>query len=105
MGSSPQCGKEFDIPVQTLLRCPYSFRVRAILHSSASVRTLIIPNTDSHNIVRTYENTARADRNGYSAALPAAVPYLGKATRISCKGQRSTKTMVSPMVWMNERCF
>ena len=32
-------------------------------------------------------SAALGDRNGYSAALAAAVPYPGKATQISRKGQ------------------
>ena len=77
--------------MQTLLRCPYSLRVQS--HASTSVGTLKIPSTVSHTIVRTDGNTARINRNG-SAALAAAVHYPGKATRISRKGQRSTKNQI-----------
>ena len=55
-------------------------------YASTSVRTLKIPITGSHTIVCTRENTAVMVRMG-SAALAAAVPYPGKATRISGKEQ------------------
>ena len=61
-GSSPRRGKGFflsQLPVQTLLRCPYSPRVQS--HAPTSVRTLKIPNTGSHTLVCTDENTARTD--------------------------------------------
>ena len=48
-GSSPRFGKGFfsqsQLPVQTLLRCPYSLRVQS--HASTAVRTLKIQNDDS----------------------------------------------------------
>ena len=65
-GWSPRCGKEFFsqsyLPVQTLLRCPYSPRVQS--HAAASVHTLKIPNSGSHTIVWTNENAAPTERNG-----------------------------------------
>ena len=71
-GSSPRCGKGFfsqnqKLPVQTLLRCPYSPCVQS--HASASGRTLQIPNTGSHIIVWTHKNTAHAQRNKEWVAL------------------------------------
>ena len=61
-GSSPRCGKWFfsqsQLPVQTVLRCPYSPRVQP--HASTSVYLLQIPNTGS----RTHRNTAHTDSNG-----------------------------------------
>ena len=52
-----------QFPVQTLVRCPYSPCVWS--HASTSVRTLTIPNTGSHTIVWTHENTTHIGRNGY----------------------------------------
>ena len=48
-----------QLSVQTFLRCPYRPRVQS--HASTSVRTLKIPNTGSHAIVWTHENTALTD--------------------------------------------
>ena len=53
---------------------------------SKSVRTLKIPNPGSHTLVWTHENTLHTDSNGWRCSLAAAVPYPGKATRISRKG-------------------
>ena len=65
-GSNPRCGKRFfsqiQLPVLTLLRCPYSPREQS--HASTSMRTLNIPNTGSHTIVWTHKNTTHTDRNG-----------------------------------------
>ena len=51
-GSSLRCGKGFfsrsQLPLQTLLRCPYSPCVQS--HASTSVRTLKIPNTGNHTL-------------------------------------------------------
>ena len=58
-------------------------------HASTSVRTLNIPNTGSHTIVWTQENTVTGMG---SAALVAAVPYPGKVIQISHKGHKSTHT-------------
>ena len=84
--------------MQTLSRCPYSPRVQS--HTSASVRTLKIPNTGSHTIVGHTEILRTLIGMG-SAALAAAVwltqarrptfptrdcAYPGKATHISHKG-------------------
>ena len=74
--------------MQTLLRCPYSPRVQS--HASASVRTLKIPNTDSHTIVWSPKLLHTLTGMG-SAALAAAAPYPGKAARIPRKGQGRTK--------------
>ena len=41
-----------QLPVQTLLRCPYSPRVQS--HASTSERTLKIPNAGSHTIAVSY---------------------------------------------------
>ena len=71
-----------------LLQCLYSPRVQS--HASASVRTLkfqtlaAIPFFGHTKIPHTLTGMG-------SAALAAAVLYPGKATRISHKGQRSTK--------------
>ena len=59
---------------------------------SGSVRTLKIPNTSSHTIVSVdtvHENTTLTPTGMGGAA--AALAASGKATRISRKGQRSTK--------------
>ena len=65
-GSSP-CAARILFPqsrftVQTFSWCPYSPRVQS--HASTSMRTLTIPNTGSHSIVLTHENTAHTDRDG-----------------------------------------
>ena len=88
-GSSSRCGKGFYFPQSTSSADSLTVSVQppcAISHASTSVRTLKIPNTGSHTIVWTQENTTHAVRTG-SAALTTAVPYPGKATRVSCKGQ------------------
>ena len=51
-----------QFPVPTFLWCPYSPHVQ--LCASTSVCTFKIPNTGSHTIVLTQENTAHTDRNG-----------------------------------------
>ena len=65
VGSSPQRGTRFlsqgQLSVQTLLRCPYSPRVQSL--ASRSVRELKTPDTGSHTIGRTHENTAHPSRN------------------------------------------
>ena len=52
-GSIPRCGKGFfsqsQLPVQTLLRFPYSPRVQS--HALTSVRALKIPSIGSHTFV------------------------------------------------------
>ena len=63
--------------MQTLLRCPYSPRVQS--HTSASVRTLKIPNTGSHTIVGHTEILRTLIGMG-SAVLAAAV-WLTQARR------------------------
>ena len=66
----PSAARDFSpsqLPVQTLLRRPYSPCVQSL--ASTSERTLKIPNTGSHTIVWTHESTAHADRNAYSIAL------------------------------------
>ena len=70
--------------MQTVLRSPYSPRVQS--HALTSARTFKIPSTSSHSTVWTYENTAQTEGMG-SAALAAAVPFPGKATRIPEEGQ------------------
>ena len=63
-------------------------------HASTPVRTLMIPSmAATYTIVWTHENTHTFIRMG-SAALAAAVPYPGKASRISCQWQRSTWTIL-----------
>ena len=66
-----------QLSVQTLLRCPRSPRVQS--HTSTSVRTLKIPNTESHTIVWTHR-------------------ILHTLIGISHKAQRSTKRK-------RERCY
>ena len=61
-----------QLPVQTLLRCPHSPGVKS--HASISMRTLKIPNTGSHTIVWTHENTTHTDRNGYRCSCYGALP-------------------------------
>ena len=58
------------------------------------------PNTDNCNIVWRHTNTANTDRNE-NAALAAAVPYPGKATWISHKGQRKTLKCYKKL----QKCF
>ena len=70
---------------QALLQHPYNPCVQ--LHASTSVCTLIIPNTGCHTIAWTHKNTTHTNRSGYNALLVAAVPYPGKVTQISHKGQ------------------
>ena len=79
--------------MQALLRWPYSPCVQ--LHASTSVHTLEIPDTSNHTSIWTPENTAYKILTGLgSAVLAAAVPYSGKVTWISRKGQRSKKYML-----------
>ena len=73
------------LPVQTLLRCPYSPCVQP--HASTSVRTLKIPNAGGYAIVWTHGNTAHTDRSGLCCSYCCCV----SVTLISHKGQRSTK--------------
>ena len=69
--------------MQTLLRCPYSLRVQ--LHESTSKTLAAIPLSGHRKMQHTLVGMG-------SAALAAAVPCPGKATRISRKGQKkSTK--------------
>ena len=58
------------------------------------------PNSDSCNIVWRHTNTANTDGNE-NAALAAAVPYPGKATWISHKGQRKTLKCYKKL----QKCF
>ena len=75
-GSSPRCGKGFlsqgQLPVRTFLRCPYSPRVQS--HASTSACTLKIPDTRSHTIVWTHENTVHTAIGMSSAAFVVAMP-------------------------------
>ena len=92
-GSSPRCGKGFfsrsQLPVQTLLRCPYSPRVQS--HASTAVHTLksqtlaVVPMFEHTKILYTLIGV------GSAALIAAAMPNPGKSTRNSCKGQWSTK--------------
>ena len=63
---SPRWGQglfsQSHLPLQTLLRCPYSPRVQSL--ASTSANSLKIPHTGSHTIVWTHENTAHIGRNG-----------------------------------------
>ena len=62
-GLSRRGGNKFysqrQVPVQTLFRCPYS----PLVHASASVSTLNIPNTGSHIPSLGHENTTQTDKN------------------------------------------
>ena len=58
------------------------------LHTSASVHTLKSPNAGKYTIAGHMKMLHTRIGVG-SAALSAAVPYPGKATQISHKGQRS----------------
>ena len=51
-----------QLPVQTVLRCPYSPRVQS--HASTSVRTLQTPYLDNHASVWTHENAAHTNKGG-----------------------------------------
>ena len=61
-GAARDFFSQSQLPVQTVLRCPYSPRVQS--HASQSVSTLKIPNTGNHTIVWTHGNTAHTGRNG-----------------------------------------
>ena len=77
----PGGAKDFplsQLPVQTLLRCPYSPRVQS--HASKSGRTLKIPDTGSHTLFAHTEILHTLIGMG-SAALAAAAPFPGKATQ------------------------
>ena len=60
----PRAARDFSprVSFQCRLWCLYSPRVQS--HASTSARTLKIPNTGSHTIVRKQENAAHTDRNG-----------------------------------------
>ena len=87
-GSSPRSGKNFfsqtQLPVQTVLRCPYSPRVQS--HASTFMCTLkntklaAIPVFGKAKILHTLMGTG-------GSALAVVVPDPGKTTRISRKGQ------------------
>ena len=91
-GLSPRCRKGFfsqsQRTVQTLIRCPYSPCVQ--LHASTPVCTLksqtlvAIPLFGHMKIQHTLIGMG-------SSVLLVAVPYLGKVTEVSHKGQWSTK--------------
>ena len=62
------------------VRCLVCNRMYALTY----VRTLKMPNTGSHTVVWTNENTAHIDR---PECIAAALPYPSKATRFYRKGQ------------------
>ena len=51
-----------QLPVQTVLRCPYRPRVQSL--ASTSTRTLKTPNTGSHTVVWPHGNNTHTDGNG-----------------------------------------
>ena len=61
MGLSPQCGKglfsQSQLPVQTLLQCPFSPRVQSCASTARCM--LKLQNTGSYTIIWTNENTAQ----------------------------------------------
>ena len=61
-------GAARDVSPGVIFQCRHSYGVRTAPRvqslSSAAVRTLKIPNTGSHTVVRTHGNTAHTDRNG-----------------------------------------
>ena len=75
--------------MQTLLRCPYSPCV--LSHVSTAVQTLKTANFGGITMNGQREILQTLIGMG-SAALAAAVFHPGKATRVSHKGQRGTKT-------------
>ena len=81
---------ESTFSADTLTVSAYSTGVQA--RASTCVRTLTIPNTGSHIIVWTHENTPHTDRMGiYSAALAATVPYAGKVTQFPARDKEVLK--------------
>ena len=63
-------------------------------HALTSVRTLKIPNTGIDIPLSGHTKILHTPIGMSSTDLAAAVPYPGKATRISSKGPCSTKTKV-----------
>ena len=76
MGLSPQCGKglfsQSQLPVQTLLQCPFSPRVQSCASTARCM--LKIQNTGSYTIIWTNENTAQTV--GVGATVLAAAQSL-----------------------------
>ena len=81
-GAARNFFSQHQLPVQTLLQCPYSPHVQS--HASTSVSTLKIPNTGSRTIVWTQYCT-HIDRN----VLVAAVLYPGMVTRIPTRASEA----------------
>ena len=80
--------REFSPRISFQCRLSYgvSTAPRVQSHASTSVRTLQIPNTGSHSLPLFGHTKILQTLIGMgSAALAAALPYLGKATRISRK--------------------
>ena len=95
-GSSPWCGNGFfsqsQLSAQTLLRCPYS-PLCGIARVNISAHVKNPKHWQPHQCLDTRKQaycTRRYKQQMGSAALAAAVPYPGKVTRISRKGQRNT---------------
>ena len=110
-GSSPRCGKGFfsqsQLPVKTLLRCPYSPPC-AVACTNICAHVKNLKHWQSYHCLdtRMWEGTSRSKIlhtlvGMGSAALATAVPYPGMATSVSCKGQRSTFFFKSSI----RRCF
>ena len=87
-GSSPRCGKGFcfqsQLSVQTLTAPVSKSHASTSVHTLKSRTLAVIPVFEHTKILHTLIGVG-------SAALAAAVPYPGKATRISRKGQWRTK--------------
>ena len=62
-GATRELSYKSHLSLQTLLRCPYSPRGQS--HASTPVLTLKIPNTGSHTIIWTHDNTAQTNSDMY----------------------------------------
>ena len=89
-GSSLRCGKGFfsesQLPVNFQRRLSRLYSPRVQSHAATSACALKIPNTGSHTIVWTHENTAHTDRNGWRCSCGCCSLTRSKAARISRMG-------------------
>ena len=83
-------GARCVLPVQTLLRYPYSSRVQS--HASISVCTLEIPNTDSHIPLFGHRKVLHTLIGMGSASLAAAVPYSKRRLQFPNFPRRTVKS-------------
>ena len=90
-GSPPPPSLPSQLPVQTLC---FFFSPVVQSHASTSVYTLKIPDTGIDVPLSGHTEILHTPIGMSSTALAAAVPYPGKAIRISRKGPCSTKTKV-----------